>query len=101
MAVSAIIAALSTGATVFTGGALFGGSILTTFLVRTAMGAALNALTPKAKTSGGGGSSGSSASGVGNPAEEASYYDYDSDVANYPAGNPWAVDEYEDPGYWT
>lgn len=57
MAVSAIIAALSTGATVFTGGALFGGSILTTFLVRTAMGAALNALTPKAKTSGGGGGS--------------------------------------------
>lgn len=52
-----------------------------------------------------GGSSGSSASGVGNPGEEAAnnggFYDYFNDVNNFPAGNPLAVDEYEDPGYWT
>ncbi len=54
--------------------------------------------------SGGGGSSGSSASGTGNPGEEAAggnYYDFIDDVANYPAGNPGAVGEYENPEYWT
>ena len=55
MAVSAVVAALSTGVTALTGGALILGSIATHFLVTTAMGAALNALTPKPSVSGSGG----------------------------------------------
>jgi hypothetical protein len=56
MAVSAVMGALSAGATALSGGALMGGFLLgagalgtamTHFLVSTAMGAALNALTPK------------------------------------------------------
>jgi len=56
MAVSAVMGALSAGATALSGGALMGGfllgagavgTVLTHFLVSTAMGAALNALTPK------------------------------------------------------
>jgi len=48
MAVSAIVAAIST-ATAAIGGTLFFGSIAAHFLITTAMGAALNALTPKPK----------------------------------------------------
>lgn len=56
MAVSAVMGALSAGATALSGGALMGGFLLgagaagtfmTHFLISTAMGAALNALTPK------------------------------------------------------
>lgn len=56
MAVSAVMGALSAGATYLSGGALMGGfllgasaagTLITHFLVSTAMGAALNALTPK------------------------------------------------------
>ena len=56
MAVSAVMGALSAGATALSGGALMGGfllgagalgTVMTHFLVSTAMGAALNALTPK------------------------------------------------------
>lgn len=56
MAVSAVMAAVSTGVTALSGGALMGGfllgagmagTLMTNFLVSTAMGAALNALTPK------------------------------------------------------
>lgn len=56
MAVSAVMAAVSTGVTALSGGALMGGFLLgagmagtlaTHFLITTAMGAALNALTPK------------------------------------------------------
>ena len=46
MAISAGMAIMSTATASFTG-ALIGGSIMTHFLVTTAMGAALNALTPK------------------------------------------------------
>jgi len=55
MAVSAVVALLSTGVTVLTGGALILGSVVSHFLVTTAMGAALNALTPKPSARGGGG----------------------------------------------
>lgn len=56
MAVSAAAALVSTGVTALTAGATFiGGSFLTHFLVTTAMGAALNALTPKPSVSSGGG----------------------------------------------
>lgn len=62
MAVSAIVAAVSTGFTAISGGALLGGflvaggvgTVFTHFLVSTAMGAALNALTPKPKIGGAG-----------------------------------------------
>lgn len=56
MAISAVMGALSAGTTLLSGGALMGGFLLgagatgtlfTHFLVSTAMGAALNALTPK------------------------------------------------------
>jgi hypothetical protein len=60
MAVSAIVAALST-ATAAIGGTLFFGSIAAHFLITTAMGAALNALTPKPKI--GAGAQGYSLSG--------------------------------------
>jgi len=74
MAVSAVMAAVSTGFTALSGGALLGGFLLgagaagtlfTHFLVTTAMGAALNALTPKPKLgeSGSGGYSIQGASG--------------------------------------
>ena len=53
MAVSAVMAAISTATTVAFGGTLFFGSILGHFLVTTAMGAALNALTPKPSFSAG------------------------------------------------
>ena len=46
MAISAIMAAVST-ATAYAGGTLFFSSIAAHFLITTAMGAALNALTPK------------------------------------------------------
>lgn len=49
MAISAVIAAIST-ATAAIGGTLFFGSIAAHFLITTAMGAALNALTPKPKS---------------------------------------------------
>lgn len=49
MAVSAVMAAISTATTAFTTGAFILGSALTHFLVSTAMGAALNALSPKPK----------------------------------------------------
>ena len=56
MAASAIIGLLSAGMTTLTGGTLLGGFLIggagtffTHFLVTTAMGAALNALTPKPK----------------------------------------------------
>lgn len=64
MAVSAVMGALSAGATALSGGALMGGFLLgagaagtlfTHFLVSTAMGAALNALTPKPKIGAGSG----------------------------------------------
>lgn len=75
MAVSAVMGALSAGATAFSGGALMGGFLLgagaagtlfTHFLVSTAMGAALNALTPKPKIGqvGGGGYSINGANGA-------------------------------------
>lgn len=51
MAISAIVAAIST-ATAAIGGTLFFGSIAAHFLITTAMGAALNALTPKPKLGG-------------------------------------------------
>lgn len=56
MAISAVMAAVSTGVTALSGGALMGGfllgagmagTLMTNFLISTAMGAALNALTPK------------------------------------------------------
>lgn len=47
MAVSAGMALLSTSVAYATGAALIGGAFMTHFLVTTAMGAALNALTPK------------------------------------------------------
>jgi hypothetical protein len=50
MAVSALVAAISTGVTALTGGTLLLGSIASHFLITTAMGAALNALTPKPKS---------------------------------------------------
>lgn len=50
MAISAVVAALSTGVTAIAGGALLGGTLLSHFLISTAMGAALNALTPKPQT---------------------------------------------------
>ena len=60
MAISAVAAAISTATTALTGGALLGGflaggvgTLFTHFLVTTAMGAALNALTPKPRASGG------------------------------------------------
>lgn len=53
MAVSAVVAAVST-ATAAVGGTLFFGSIAAHFLITTAMGAALNALTPKPKIGGAG-----------------------------------------------
>lgn len=59
MAVSALMAAISTASTVMTGGTLLGGflvggagTMLTHFLVTTAMGAAINALSPKPDLSG-------------------------------------------------
>lgn len=61
MAVSAVMGALSAGTAALTGGTLMGGfllgagaagTFLTHFLVSTAMGAALNALSPKPNTSG-------------------------------------------------
>jgi len=55
MAVSAVAALVSTGVTALTGATLIGASVLTHFLVTTAMGAALNALTPKPSVSGAGG----------------------------------------------
>jgi hypothetical protein len=55
MAISALAAAVSTGVTAFTGGTIFFGSVFKHFLITTAMGAALNALTPKPKAGGGGG----------------------------------------------
>jgi hypothetical protein len=55
MAISALAAAVSTGVTAFTGGAFILGTAFKHFLVTTAMGAALNALTPKPKAGGGGG----------------------------------------------
>jgi predicted phage tail protein len=55
MAVSAVVALLSTGSVALTGGAFILGSAISHFLVSTAMGAALNALTPKAKVGGAGG----------------------------------------------
>jgi len=51
MAISAAIAAISTATTAFTTGAFILGSALTHFLVSTAMGAALNALSPKPRIS--------------------------------------------------
>lgn len=62
MAISAIAAAIST-ATAAATGALFFGSIAAHFLITTAMGAALNALTPKPKAPGSAGSQGYSLSG--------------------------------------
>ena len=47
MAISAGLALMSTATASLTGAALIGGSFMTHFLVTTAMGAALNALTPK------------------------------------------------------
>ena len=47
MAIAAVGAALSTAATALTGGALLGGTMMSHFLISTAMGAALNALQPK------------------------------------------------------
>lgn len=47
MAVAAVMGAMSAGTAALTGAALFGGSFLTHFLITTAMGAALNALSPK------------------------------------------------------
>lgn len=47
MAISAGAALLSTAVAGFTGAALIGGSLITHFLVTTAIGAAINALTPK------------------------------------------------------
>ena len=58
MAVSAVVALLSTGVTVLTGGALILGSVVSHFLVTTALGAALNALTPKPNNRGAGATSG-------------------------------------------
>lgn len=62
MAVSALMGALSAGTAALTGGALMGGfliggagTFMTHFLVSTAMGAALNALSPKPASSGGAG----------------------------------------------
>lgn len=59
MAVSAVLGAISAGTTALSGGALLGGflvggagTVFTHFLVSTAMGAALNALSPKPSTSG-------------------------------------------------
>lgn len=49
MAISAVVAAVSTATTVLTGGTLIFGTIAGHFLASTAMGAALNALTPKPK----------------------------------------------------
>lgn len=72
MAVSAVMGALSAGATAFSGGTLMGGFLLgsgaagtlfTHFLISTAMGAALNALTPKPKIGGAGGYSINGANG--------------------------------------
>jgi hypothetical protein len=70
MAISAVAAAISTGVTALSGGALIGGflvggagTLFTHFLVTTAMGAALNALTPKPKAPGAVGSQGYSLSG--------------------------------------
>ena len=57
MAVSAVVAAIST-ATAAIGGTLFFGSIAAHFLITTAMGAALNALTPKPKAPGAAGAQG-------------------------------------------
>ena len=54
MAVSAVVAALSTGVGVVAGTIAIS-SALTYFLVSTAMGAALNALTPKSTVTGAGG----------------------------------------------
>ena len=62
MAISAVAAAIST-ATAAATGALFFGSIAAHFLITTAMGAALNALTPKPKAPGAVGSQGYSLSG--------------------------------------
>ena len=53
MAISAAMALVSTGVTVATGGTLILGSIMSHFLVTTALGAALNALTPKPSISAG------------------------------------------------
>lgn len=47
MAISAIMGAVSTATVAFTTGAFLGGSMLTHFLISTALGAVLNALTPK------------------------------------------------------
>jgi len=47
MAISAIMGAISTATVAFTTGAFLGGSMLTHFLISTALGAVLNALTPK------------------------------------------------------
>lgn len=47
MAISAGMALISTATATLTGAALIGGSMLTHFLVTTAIGAAINALTPK------------------------------------------------------
>jgi len=62
MAVSAVMGALSAGTAALTGGALMGGflvggvgTFMTHFLVSTAMGAALNALSPKPSAGGSGG----------------------------------------------
>ena len=64
MAVSAVAAAISTAAGVATGTIAFTlSAIATSFLVTTAMGAALNALTPKPKAPGAVGSQGYSLSG--------------------------------------
>jgi hypothetical protein len=51
MAVSAVMAAISTASVAMTTGAYILGSALTHFLISTAMGAALNALSPKPKVS--------------------------------------------------
>jgi hypothetical protein len=62
MAISAVAAAIST-ATAAATGALFFGSIAAHFLITTAMGAALNALTPKPKAPGDAAAQGYSLSG--------------------------------------
>lgn len=54
MAISAGMALMSTAVAGFTGATLIGGSLMTHFLVTTAMGAVLNALTPKPSFSTGG-----------------------------------------------
>jgi hypothetical protein len=64
MAASAIVALMSTGVAAATGTLMFG-SIVSHFLISTAMGAALNALTPKPNL---GGTRGFSIAGESGPA---------------------------------